>query len=242
MGKTSVAANLAMAWAREGLSVYAVDADPDISLGWSLGFSDDELERIPPLSELEDLIQERAGKGPFFVMNPQVDDVISDYSATRNGVHLLRMGPMKPGGSGCYCPENAFLRAVVGTLLAQRGDAVILDMGAGIEHLTRGTTEDVDLMLVVVEPSRASVKTSKAVEGLARDLGVARIRMVGNKATGPEDEEFIRSSFEPDQVLAVLPFDSEFQRSERTGTGSDGAFKEAVEGLARAIMAEGAPQ
>lgn len=241
MGKTSVAANLALAWAREGLSVYAVDADPDISLGWSLGFSDEELDGIPPLSELEDLIEERAGKGSFFVLNPKVDDVISDYSALKDGVHLLRMGPMKPGGSGCYCPENAFLRAVVGTLLAQRGDAVILDMGAGIEHLTRGTTEDVDLMLVVVEPSRASVRTSKAVEQLARDVGVARIRMVGNKATGPQDEEFIRSSFEEGQVISVLPFDPGFQAGERTGKLADGPFKDAVDELARSILREGAP-
>lgn len=239
MGKTSIAALLAETWAQRGLRVYAVDADPDANLGWALGFSDEELESIPPLSELGDLIEERAGKGGIFVLNPDVDDVIPRYSGQKHGVHLLRMGSLKPGGAGCYCPENAFLRSVVGTLLVKKGDAVILDMGAGVEHLTRGTTRHVDLLLVVVEPSRASIGTARTVEKLARDLGLGNVKIVGNKVDGPGDEEFIRGQFADEQVLGCLPHDSDFQRAGRDGVPGEGPFLRAVSDLGNLILEEG---
>jgi CO dehydrogenase maturation factor len=79
-------------------------------------------------------------------------------------LRFMKMGAIKQGGSACYCKENSFLNAVLTTMLLDRPEAVVLDMSAGIEHLTRGTARGVELMLVVVEPTRAGVSTAKAVD------------------------------------------------------------------------------
>jgi len=165
VGKTSVSAALTKLFARSGYKVIAVDADPDASLGISLGISDEELAKIVPLSEMEDVIKKKsAGGGAYYTLNPQVDDVLEEYSIRRGNIKFLRMGAIKPGGSACYCKENTFLYAVVDALILDQNDVVILDMGAGIEHLTRGTSKGMDLMIIVTEPSKTSVQTAAVVK------------------------------------------------------------------------------
>ena len=68
---------------------------------------------------------------------------------------------MKGGGHGCYCPESALLKTLMAHLLVARNEVVILDMEAGIEHLTRGTAGAVDRLIVVVEPGRRSIETAR---------------------------------------------------------------------------------
>jgi CO dehydrogenase maturation factor len=236
VGKTSVCAYLAKAWANVGFSVFAVDADPDTNLGWALGFDMKTLAQQKPLSELEDVIAERAGKGGFVVLNPEVSDLIPKYSLEKDGVKLLRMGNVKKGGSGCYCGENSFLRAIVAKLLIGKNDRVIMDMSAGFEHLTRGTTRHVDLLLVVVEPSHQSINTAKSISKLSSDLGIERIRVVGNKVQSEEEAAFLRQQL-GDTLLSVLPMDPDFWAGSRK-EGFDGTsteFGKAVTRLAEEL-------
>jgi CO dehydrogenase maturation factor len=72
-------------------------------------------------------------------------------------------------------------------MVLRRGELVLLDMGAGIEHLTRGTARGVDLMVVVTEPGRSSADTAETIGRLARAIGVREVRYVGNKIRRPED-------------------------------------------------------
>ena len=94
-----------------------------------------------------------------------------DHTLTKDKLQFLRMGAVKAGGSSCYCQENSVLNALVATLLLQESDYLILDMGAGIEHLTRGTASGVDLMLIVTEPSLVSINTAQVIYRLAEELG-----------------------------------------------------------------------
>lgn len=206
-GKTTVSANLAKLFAREGRRVYAVDADPDSSLGLSLGIDEKELEGIRPLIEMEELIGEIAGDGAFYALNPPVNDIVEKFSIKINGIKFLRMGGVKKGGTECYCRENTFLRAVVNSLLLDTKDVVIMDMGAGIEHLTRGTAQDVDLMLIITEPGKSSVQTARIVEKLAREVSIKDIRFIANKIRNEREEDFIRSNFGADELLGMIHFD-----------------------------------
>jgi CO dehydrogenase maturation factor len=211
VGKTSISAALAKLFAKNGYKVIAVDADPDASLGISLGISDAELAKIVPLSELEDVIKEKnAGGGAFYTLNPQVDDVLTDYSLKLGNISFLRMGAIKPGGSACYCKENTFLYAVIDALILDQDDVVILDMGAGIEHLTRGTSKGMDLMIIVTEPSKTSVQTAGVVKKLSEDLGIESIKVIANKIRSPKEEEFIKKQFAQGELLGIIPFDNEF--------------------------------
>lgn len=207
VGKTTVSSNLARLFKKEGFRVYAVDADADSSLGLALGIDEKELDQIKPMIEMKDLIGEIAGEGALYTLNPEVDSVIRKYSIEFDGIRFLRMGGVKKGGSSCYCRENTFLKALMNSLIMDTKDIVILDMGAGIEHLTRGTSGNVDLMLVVTEPSKSSVQTARTVEGLAAELGIREVKFIANKIRSQKEEEFINQNFKPEELLGMVHYD-----------------------------------
>ena len=207
VGKTTISANLAKLFAREGYNVYAVDADPDSSLGLSLGISEDELGHIKPIIEMEELIGDIAGDGALYTLNPLVNDIADKFSVNLNSIKFLRMGGIKQGGSDCYCRENTFLRAVVNSLLLDIKDVVILDMGAGIEHLTRGTAQGVDMMLIVTEPGRSSVQTARIVEKLAKEVSVKAVKFIANRVRNEKEEAFIKNNFSEQELLGIVHFD-----------------------------------
>lgn len=211
VGKTLLSAFLARAFAAGGYEVIAIDADPDANLGATLGFPD--ADKIVPISHLKELIRERTGAeasagGLYFKLNPKVDDLPDEYSAKYEGIRLMVMGEVKKGGSGCYCPENALLSSLMSHLLLGRDDVVILDMTAGIEHLSRGTAQAVDRLIIVVEPGRASLETAHRVKRLAGDIGIRELAVVGNKVHGADEEAYIRKGTWGLEMLGVIPYDA----------------------------------
>jgi CO dehydrogenase maturation factor len=217
VGKTLLTSLLARIFSDAGYSVIAIDADPDTNLAVSLGFPD--AVKITPLSELKDLIAERTetekGKsGLYFKINPRVDDIPERYSIKHDNIRLLVMGQVKRGGSGCYCPENALLSALMAHLLIARDEVVILDMAAGIEHLGRGTAKAVDKLIVVVEPGRGSIETTYRIEKLAKDIGLNNIVLVGNKINNPSEKEFLTSNLKEFKFFGFIPFDAAIVQAE----------------------------
>lgn len=95
---------------------------------------------------------------------------------------MLVMGTVERGGSGCMCPASAFLRALLRHVVLKDSSAVIMDMEAGIEHLGRGTTKGIDLMLIVVEPGRRSIETASRINKLSDEIGIRHIAAVINKS------------------------------------------------------------
>lgn len=130
------------------------------------------------------LIEERteaSADNRFYKINPRVSDIPDKYSKEYNGVKLLTLGTVETAGSGCVCPEHVMLRRIINSLVLHRGDVVILDMEAGLEHLGRGTTEGMDMFIVVIEPGARSIQTYKNVKRLAEELGVHQVHVVANK-------------------------------------------------------------
>jgi CO dehydrogenase maturation factor len=210
VGKTLLASLLSKIFAESGYSVIAIDADPDANLAATLGFSNPE--SIIPISEMNDLIEERTGarpgqSAPYFRLNPKVDDIPEKYALRQDGIRLMRMGRIKKGGTGCYCPENALLQALLAHLLVARNEVVILDMEAGIEHLGRGTARAVDKLIVVVEPGRRSIETAFSIRKLATEIGLQNIAVVGNKIRGQSDREFLTSNLSDFDFLGFIPYD-----------------------------------
>jgi CO dehydrogenase maturation factor len=216
VGKTTIAALLIQELADRGLLVYAIDADPDANLASMLGFPD--ADRIKPIIELKSLIKERVGAtseeiGAYFTMNPRVDDIPEEYGVRMGNIRLLVMGHLPKARGGCACPENILVRELVSHALTQDDEVVILDMEAGIEHLGRGTAQGVDLMLIVVEPSRQSVETAQRIRKLASDLGVPRIAAVLNKVGDDDEHRQVEAMLKTLEIVAVLPYDLEFKMS-----------------------------
>ncbi|MFH1180633.1 MAG: AAA family ATPase [Candidatus Bathyarchaeota archaeon] len=216
VGKTFVSATLSRILARDGYNVLAVDADPNLNLAYSLGVGYDVADNIVPLSENNDLVKEKTGVAPeealgnMFNMNPRVNDVIDRFGVNApDNVKLLVMGTVKGGGTGCMCGANAMLRVLIQHMLIQRGEVLVMDMVAGLEHLGRGTARRMDAMLVVIEPRMKSVDTVKRILKMAEQIEVNTVLAVGNKVMRPKDEEFIRRKMSELNVpvISIIPYD-----------------------------------
>jgi CO dehydrogenase maturation factor len=221
VGKTLLVAFLSTVFAKSGYSVLAIDADPNINLAAAFGFPDSE--KIVPISKMDDLIEERTGArpgqmAPYFRLNPKVDDLPDKCSLRRDGIKIMVMGPIKAAGSGCYCPEGALLEALVAHLLLKVDEVVILDMEAGIEHLTRGTAKGVDKLIIVVEPSKRSVETGFRVRDLALEIGLQNIGVVGNKIRSEKDRDFLVSSMADFEFLGFVPYDEGVAEADIVGS------------------------
>ncbi len=210
VGKTTLASLLAHIYAARGRSVLAIDADPSPNLGAALGFPPEQVARIVPIAEMEELIAERTESQPgsyggWFKMNPYVSDIPDRFSVEQDGIKLLELGEVQKGGSGCICPPSVLLKNLVTHLLLRRQEVVIMDMYAGVEHLGRATASAVDAMLIVVEPGQRSTTTAARIRDLARDIGIQRLFVVGNKVRDEADRAFILENSAGLPVLGLLP-------------------------------------
>jgi len=214
VGKTTIASILARSFRAADLKVLAIDADPNPTFGLALGLASDEAERIVPIVENADLVKEKTGvepnEGGLFRLTFRVDDLVDRFGVpTPCGVSLIVMGAVRSSGQGCMCPANALVRALLRYVLVGRGEVVVVDLEAGLEHFGRGTAENVDAMLVVAEPSLAALETAKRICRLAGEMGVKKVLVVGNKITNTKDEQIIVDFCAANRLdlVGLVPYD-----------------------------------
>jgi len=219
-GKTTVSALLCRALEAAGREVLAVDADTNPNLAYALRLP--EGEKIVPLAEMEDLVQEKTGAkkgsyGSFFKMNPEVADIPERFQFRAGNLRLLVMGSTRQGGKGCACPEYVLVKSLISHLLLHRDQDMVIDMEAGLEHLGRGVTEKVDLLLVVVQPNRVSCLTASRIFRLAREIRIQKIAGVGNMLTSPEEKEYLQRQVPEMEFLAYFPLRPEIREYDQKG-------------------------
>lgn len=119
------------------------------------------------------------------------------------------MGTVRAMGSGCTCPANSLVRALLRHLVVDRSEVIILDMEAGIEHLGRGTADHVDTLLVVSDANRKSLEIAKTICRMAEGSSIRQAGLVGNRITSSAQEQTIRAFAEKNgiRVLAMIPYD-----------------------------------
>ena len=220
VGKSTVAASIALILAQRGQRVLALDADIDANLAAALGAS--SAMKIVPIAAEIALIEERTGSkvneyGKVFKLNPEVSDVAGKLSVNINGVELLTLGAVKKGGSGCACPESTFIKALVNDLVLYKNETLVMDMEAGIEHLGRATAYGVDVMVIVVEPGQRAVDCAETVIRMSKDIGLDRFVIVGNKVVNDDDKKYITDSFPEHEVAAFLPYSEKIRAADRDG-------------------------
>jgi len=187
-----------------------------------VGVPPERLGEVQPLAAMKELVAERTGAQPgtmggMFKLNPKVDDIPDRFCLEHNGVKLLTLGTVPKGGGGCLCPESTLLRVLMRHLMVRRGETVIVDMEAGLEHLARGSTESMDAFVVVVEPGQRAIQTAHQIRRLASDLGVRRVMVVGNKIRDPQDQEVIAKGVAPMSVLGHLRLRDSIREADREG-------------------------
>jgi len=222
VGKTLVAGGLAYFFASKGLKTIAIDADPSPNLALTLGLSAEEARKILPISENKELIESKTGTGfsGVYRLTFTVDDIAKQYSVkTPFGVNLIVMGTVHSMGSGCTCAANAVVRALLQHLVVERGEAVVLDLEAGVEHIGRATAKHVDVMLVVADANVKSLEIAKHIHELAAKAGMKKVFLVGNKIANETQKEAIEKFAEKNglTVLEFVPFDQKVVEAEMSG-------------------------
>lgn len=175
-GKTTLAGLLVRALVRSGRGpVLAVDADPNTNLDVTIG--------LHPSRSVSDVLDESHGLRdvPGAMPKPiylefQLEDCLTEGS----GVDLIVMG--RPEGASCYCAANQMLRTYIDKMIGSY-PAVIVDNEAGMEHLSRRTTRDVDLLLVVSDPTLTGLRAARRIAALVTELAlpVRQLALVVNR-------------------------------------------------------------
>ena len=235
VGKTTVSALLARALTGRGRRVLAVDTDSNPNLGLSLGLDAHQTEGIPTVPR--SIVVGRRG-------DVTIEELMADYAVpTPEGVHLMSALRITEAGAGCTCGGHATVRSLLGEALDTEVDDTIIDMEAGIEHLSRsgGTLAHADVLVLVFEPSRKAVITAQRTIGLAAELGISSWIGVGNKVTSDQRELLTALCDDHGVPLdLVLPADAALVAADRLGSpvAADAASEvwDAVEVLADRII------
>jgi CO dehydrogenase maturation factor len=138
------------------------------------------------------------------------------------------------------------VRSLLGTAIEEEAEITLVDMEAGLEHLSRsgGTLAYADVLLMVMEPTHKSVMTAGRTVPLARELGIPRIYGVGNKAKGQADVDLFKtlSAEYGVPLAAIVPWDADVPAADRRGgpLNPDEAqsVREAVEQIIAVIESE----
>jgi CO dehydrogenase maturation factor len=217
VGKTTIAAFLAKALAKRGEKVLAIDADPALNLAQTLGVPREVSDRLKPLAEMSELIEERTGVRPgssyglLFSLNPKVDDLVERFGTEHEGVKLFVLGTIKSPEAGCFCPESAILKRLM-RHVTLREETVIVDLEAGLENFGRSVVDGFDLLLVVVEPGKKSVDVANRIA----ELFPGEIGGILNKSRGVEGEDYLIESLNV-PLLATIPYDEGIAKADLEG-------------------------
>ena len=165
-GKTTVSAmivRLLVERVRRG--VLAVDADPNSCLGLALG-----VQPETTVADIrDDTLEGKLQTGPGVSRERAFEYAIHRAVAESKGFDLLAMG--QPEGPKCYCAVNHLLRRYLDQA-SRDYRYIVVDNEAGMEHLSRRTTDAVNLQVVVSEPTPVGVMTAKRILGLAERLPI----------------------------------------------------------------------
>ena len=220
-GKTTIAALIIryLTEQRDG-SILAIDADPASNLNLVLGMDVDQT--VGDIrEEMIDLVQSSgalAGSMPGGMSKQDYLDYQIQMSLVEGDqVDLLAMG--RPEGPGCYCAANQMLRVIVDRLEKQYG-YVVIDNEAGMEHLSRRTTRDVDVLLLVTDPTQRGLIAARHMRDMVPELeiGVRHVYLVVNRLRGELPAPLAQAVEEAGlTLLGTVPDDPAMAEFEFTG-------------------------
>jgi len=206
-GKTLVSSLLIKALSGREMDILAIDADPDSNLPEALG-----VDVHKTVGDVREELKEDTAKGRIPTGMNKWD--ILDYKIMESIIEtpnfdLLVMG--RPEGSGCYCAVNNMLRRIIENL-SSNYDVIVIDTEAGLEHLSRRTTQNVDVMLVVTDKSKRGILTAQRIGQLAEELEIKfqELYLVLNRVNTENKEEVLKKAKETGlEMVGVIYEDDE---------------------------------
>ncbi len=210
-GKTTLAGMILRYLLDKGKTpILAVDADSNSNLNEVLG-----VDVRATIGEARELMKKDvpAGMTKDIWFEYKVQEALTEAK----GFDLIAMG--RPEGPGCYCAANTLARKCL-DLLTGNYRYIVIDNEAGMEHFSRLTTRDVDLLFIVSDPSRRGILTSVRIRDLIHqlDLHIAREALVINRVQGDLDPQVVEEAAKQNLLLAgTIPADEEVYRYDLEG-------------------------
>jgi len=205
-GKTSVASLIIRYLKKNGVGpILAIDADPNANLGESLGLS----IRQTVGSIIASFNEEKINIPPGMTKEAYLDYKLNEVLVESEKLDLLTMG--RGEGPECYCYPNLMLRRFADTLAGSYA-YMVMDNEAGLEHLSRRTTQNINELLIISDHSVKGVRTVARIRDLVTELKlvVKRQSVIINFAPTKLDplvsEELARLGIDP---IATIPLDGE---------------------------------
>jgi len=121
------------------------------------------------------------------------------------------------------CSAHAAVRHLLGGMLAEEQVTTVVDMEAGLEHLSRGTGRHVDSLLVVMEPYYKSLETARRCAQLGQELSIPRIVAVANKLRSDEERQAVRqyAASHDLNLVGEVPFDVDVSLADQRGAAPE---------------------
>jgi CO dehydrogenase maturation factor len=215
-GKTTLTAMILKYLRQRGEgAVLAIDADPSSNLNAVLG-----LELEATIGDVREETASKVGAGAMpagMAKRDYLEYRINEALVEGKGLDLIAMG--RPEGPGCYCAANHVLRDCVDKM-AGSYEYTVIDNEAGLEHLSRRTTRDVDLLIVVSDASVRGLTAAGRVAQLVNELQtrVGQVVLVVNRVDGELGSAQLEEIRKHDLKLAgVVPLDNQVAAFDREG-------------------------
>ena len=164
VGKTAISTLLIDLLSKKGI-VLAIDADPSTNLSDALGMTLNETVGKAREDLSDDISKGRLS--PAISKQDALDMKIMNALVETSKIDLLAMG--RPEGPGCYCAANHMLRLSIDKL-AKNYDYVVIDSEAGMEHISRQTTQDIDFLLTVSDPTMRGITAAARMKDLIKEM------------------------------------------------------------------------
>ena len=239
VGKTTISALLTRAVIEKTKrSLLVVDADPVMNLPRALGV--DIPNSVGAIATRLRKSIDEGSLGGEVAKQDVLEGEIYEALVEGDQFDFLAMG--RTEGEGCYCYVNRLLTQIIDNL-SKNYELTLLDMSAGLEHLSRRTNRNVDVLVIVIDPSRAAYEAALRIRDLAKEVHIdfKKIVIVGNRFL-PEMEEDFRRKLEEENLplFGMIPNDDELSKTNYLGQpltelDSDSPAVKAVEGIAEKL-------
>ena len=240
-GKSTVVTLLANALRGKGYSVLVLDTDEsNPGLYRMFGF-DKEPKPLMALLSRFSLGEPEPDTEWLRREEIAIQDIPSEYILNRDGLKFLMVGKIEDPFQGCACSMADVTRDLMGKLVVQDKEIVLVDMEAGIESFGRGMERNVDTVLMIVEPSFESIALAEKIGYMAEGMGISRVGAILNKVPSEKTRQRMVEELDKKNIktIGTVYYDPQLSEAGFEGTAlGDSKATEDMKGITNLLLDE----
>lgn len=233
-GKSTITSLIAKTFQKKGYEILVLDGDasnPRGLTGLMFGLEEKNFPRalIDFFGGIEEVTCPVDDPSPLTRINDNIPipekkidvskEIPNEYFTKRDNIILFQAGKIKKYGQGCDGPVEKVVRDFI-----VKGDYVsLIDAPAGIEHFGRGISKNVNILILVLDPTLESILIAKRVNGFCEDIGIKNFGIILNKIEKEEikDQMLEKLGELKSKVIGIVKYDPKIVESALEGTSPD---------------------